>query len=138
LCWRGNPNYAGDRTRSMRLQQLEPLLKLPGIRFVSLQKELRADERAPDLVHPGADFAGTAALVAALDLVIAVDTVWAHWAGAIGKPVWLLLARIPHWCWMMEREDSPWYPSARLFRQPQAGDWRPAVDKLARELGRRF
>jgi hypothetical protein len=134
LCWRGNPTYPGDRARSMKLQNLEPLLALPGIRFVSLQKDLRADEQLPNLVHPGVDFKSTAQLVAALDLVISVDTVWAHWAGAIGRPVWLLLARIPHWCWMMEREDSPWYPSAKLFRQSKAGDWTPVVERLRRAL----
>jgi Tfp pilus assembly protein PilF len=137
LCWRGNPLYRGDRHRSMSLKLLEPLLALSGVRFVSLQKELHADERAPNLVHPGADFKGTAGLVAALDLVISVDTVWAHWAGAIGKPLWLMLSRSSHWCWLWDREDSPWYPSARLFRQRQAGDWRPVVERLVRELGRR-
>ena len=137
LCWRGNPAYPGDRTRSMQLSALAPLLDIPGIRFVSLQKEQRDGEHAPNLLHAGADFASTTDLVAALDLVISVDTVWAHWAGAIGKPVWLMLARIPHWCWMREREDSPWYPGARLFRQAVAGDWKPVVERIARELARR-
>lgn len=137
LCWRGSPHYAGDRHRSMPFSAIEPLLSVPGVRFVSLQKEQRAEERAPNLLHPGLDFAGTAQLVAALDLVISVDTVWAHWAGAAGKPVWLLLSRIPHWCWMMEREDSPWYPTARLFRQQRQGDWAPVIERVARELGRR-
>jgi hypothetical protein len=134
LCWRGNPQYKGDRHRSMSLEALEPLFAVPGVRFVSLQKELRAHERRPGLAHPGGDFASTASLVAALDLVISVDTVWAHWAGAIGKPLWLMLSRQSHWCWLWEREDSPWYPSARLFRQPVAGDWAPVVERLAREL----
>ena len=137
LCWRGNPHYPGDRHRSMQFATIEPLLSAPGVRFVSLQKELRAEERHPRLLHPGLDFAGTAGLVAALDLVISVDTVWAHWAGAAGKPLWLMLSRIPHWCWMMEREDSPWYPSARLFRQQAQGDWAPVIERIARELGRR-
>lgn len=137
LCWRGNPQYRGDKQRSMPLELLDPLFAVPGVRFVSLQKELHAHERRPGLVHPGGDFASTASLIAALDLVISVDTAWAHWAGAAGKPLWLLLSRIPHWCWLWEREDSPWYPTARLFRQPQAGDWRPVVDRLARELVRR-
>jgi len=130
LCWRGNPNYAGDRTRSMKLAELAPLLQLPGIRFVSLVKDPRPGEQLPGLLHPAMDFAGTASLVAALDLVISVDTMWAHWAGALGKPVWLMLARIPHWCWMMEREDSPWYPTMKLFRQPKAGDWRSVVQRI--------
>ena len=136
LCWRGNPAYAGDRHRSTRLRTLEPLLAVPGVRFVSLQKEQREDERHPNLVHVGVDFSGTASLVTALDLVISVDTVWAHWAGAIGKPLWLMLSRQSHWCWLWGREDSPWYPSAKLFRQASAGDWSPVVERLARELGR--
>ena len=136
LCWRGNPGYTGDKQRSMPLALLDPLLAVPGVRFVSLQKELHAHERRPGLLHPGGDFASTASLVAALDLVISVDTVWAHWAGALGKPLWLLLSRIPHWCWLWEREDSPWYPTARLFRQQKAGDWTPVVERLGRELRR--
>ena len=137
LCWRGNPAYKGDRHRSTSLKALEPLLAVPGVRFVSLQRERREDERHPALVHVGADFGSTASLVAALDLVICVDTVWAHWAGAIGRPLWLMLPRAAHWCWMTEREDSPWYPTARLFRQQESGDWAPVVARLARELGRR-
>jgi Flp pilus assembly protein TadD len=136
LCWRGNPAYKGDRHRSMSLKALEPLLALPGIRFISLQKELHPHEQSPHLVHPGGDFDSTASLVAALDLVISVDTVWAHWAGAIGKPFWLLLPRSTHWCWLLDREDSPWYPTAKLFRQKTAGDWAPVVRAVALELGR--
>jgi Flp pilus assembly protein TadD len=134
LCWRGNPAYPGDKTRSTRFATVAPLLEITGIRFVSLQKEQHADERHPKLLHPGADFAGTAGLIAALDLVISVDTVWAHMAGALGKPVWLLLPRIPHWCWMRGREDSPWYPSARLFRQDSAGDWAPVIARIGKNL----
>jgi hypothetical protein len=137
LCWRGDPNYPGDRHRSMSLKALEPLLAMTGVQFVSLQKELRDGERAPNLIHPGLDFKSTAEIVAALDLVISVDTVWAHWAGAIGKPLWLLLARASHWCWLWEREDSPWYPTARLFRQKTAGDWGPVIERVRGELGRR-
>lgn len=136
LCWRGNPQYAGDKSRSMRFAMLEPLLAVAGVRFVSLQKELHADEQSANLVHPGLDFRGTASLVAELDLVISVDTVWAHWAGAAGKPLWLLLSRIPHWCWLWERGDSPWYPTAKLFRQAVAGDWAPVVERVRAELGR--
>jgi hypothetical protein len=137
LCWRGNPQYKGDRHRSMPFAMLAPLFSVPGVRYVSLQKELRAEERHAQLLHLGLDFAGTTSLVAALDLVISVDTVWAHWAGAAGRPLWLMLSRIPHWCWMMEREDSPWYPTARLFRQQAQGDWAPVVERIARELGQR-
>lgn len=134
LCWRGNPGYKGDRHRSMPLEALEPLLELPGIRFISLQKELHPHEHAPRLVHPGGDFDGTASLVAALDLVISVDTVWAHYAGALGKPLWLLLPRSAHWCWLRDCTASPWYPTAKLFRQKTAGDWRPVVGAIAQAL----
>lgn len=127
VCWRGNPDYKVDRERSAALSAILPLLKVPGVRFVSLQKELTEQERRLaeeyGLLHPGADFKGTAELVAALDLVISVDTAWAHWAGAIGKPVWVLLPSVPHWIWLLGRSDSPWYPTARLFRQTTPGDW---------------
>ena len=139
LAWRGSPVYKGDRFRSIRLGALESLLQLPGIRFVSLQKELRAEEEAiakgaRSFVHPGRDFRSTAQIIAALDLVISVDTVWAHWAGSIGKPVWIMISHPPHWCWMLGRDDSPWYPSARLFRQPQSGDWPTVIGNVKREL----
>jgi hypothetical protein len=136
LCWRGNPAYKGDQHRSMRPELLWPLLEIPGIRFVSLQKEQRPEEQHANLAHPGGDFASTASLVAALDLVISVDTVWAHWAGAIGKPLWLMLSRHSHWCWLWDRDDSPWYPTARLFRQASAGDWAPVVERIGSELAR--
>jgi tetratricopeptide (TPR) repeat protein len=138
LCWRGNPDYPRDAERSLAFAQVAPLLSVPGIRFVSLQKELRDDERGvpelPNVVHPGADFAATAALVSALDLVVTVDTSWGHWAGAIGKPVWVMLAFSPHWPWLTGREDSPWYPTARLFRQPAPGDWGHVIGEVKRAL----
>lgn len=142
LCWRGNPHYKGDRFRSIPLALLEPLLQLPGLRFVSLQKELHPEElsitkQARNFVHPGADFKGTAEIVAALDFVISVDTVWAHWAGSIGKPVWLMVSHPPHWCWLLGRDDSPWYPSVRLYRQPKSGDWKSVIEKVGAELARR-
>ena len=142
LCWRGNPNYAGDRFRSIPLALLEPLLKIPGLRFVSLQKELHADELAlvkplRGFVHQGEDFRSTAEIIAGLDMVISVDTVWAHWAGTIGKPVWLMISHPPHWCWLLGRDDSPWYPSARLFRQPASGDWKSVIGNVGAELARR-
>ena len=135
LCWRGNPDYKGDRERSIPLADLIPLLSSPGIRFISLQKELDEKERVltegmANFTQPGEDFKNTAQIVAALDLVITVDTAWAHWAGAIGKPVWVLLPFPPHWCWLLEREDSPWYPTARLFRQPRIGDWDSVIGRV--------
>jgi tetratricopeptide (TPR) repeat protein len=141
VCWKGSPEYRGDSERSMRLAELRPLLACPGLRFVSLQKELNEEERAitagmENFVHPGADFRGTAELIGALDLVVSVDTAWAHWAGAIGKPVWVMLRSVPHWCWLLERKDSPWYPGARLFRQTRSGDWQNVVRSAKRELAR--
>lgn len=135
VCWRGNPSYLEDRERSMRLEDLLPVLQTKGVRFVSLQKELPVHEQQlaqeSGMLHPGGDFDATAEILAAVDLVISVDTSWAHLAGAIGKPVWILLSPIPHWVWLSGREDSPWYPSARLFRQAKVGDWGPPVREVA-------
>jgi hypothetical protein len=140
VCWRGNPNYGKDHERSIRLADFAPLLSVPGIRFVSLHKELTKEEqRLADglpMVNPGVDFKSTAELIAALDLVISVDTAWTHWTGAIGKPVWVLLHYSPHWVWLTEREDSPWYPTARLFRQPRIGDWKGVIQSVKKELAK--
>jgi tetratricopeptide (TPR) repeat protein len=140
LCWRGNPEYPRDRERSFGFERLAPLFGMdPGIRFVSLQKELLESEQAQaaglrDLVHPGLDFRSTAELVAALDLVITVDTSWGHWAGAIGKPFWMLLPFSPHWVWLTGRADSPWYPTARLFRQSRSSDWAGVIEEVKKAL----
>jgi tetratricopeptide (TPR) repeat protein len=140
LCWRGNPSYPEDRERSMGLDAMAPLLSVPGASFVSLQKELTDSERriasSLGLHHLGSDFDDTAEVVAAVDVVISVDTVWAHLAGALGKPVWIFLSPAPHWVWLSKRTDSPWYPSARLFRQRIAGEWKPTVAKVCDELKR--
>lgn len=135
LAWRGNPANKNDRLRSMTLATLAPLLAVPGVRFVSLQQDLSDEERAiaaraGNLVHPGADFAGTAAIVGQLDLVIAVDTSWAHWAGAIARPLWVMLRYAPDWRWLLDRDDSPWYPTAHLFRQPALADWPSVVERV--------
>jgi ADP-heptose:LPS heptosyltransferase len=87
-----------------------------------------------DISHELNTFADTAALVAELDLVISVDTAVAHLAGALGKPVWILLPYTPDWRWQLERDDSPWYPSARLFRQPARGEWAPVLRRVAEAL----
>jgi hypothetical protein len=141
LAWKGDPDYGKDRDRSVRLADLKALLATPGVRFVSLQKDLDEEERAltarmDNFVHPGASFKDTAEMIGSLDLVISVDTAWAHWAGATGKPLWVLLAFMPHWIWQLSRVDNPWYPTARLFRQRKPGEWGPLVKDLAREMRR--
>jgi tetratricopeptide (TPR) repeat protein len=142
LVWSGVRSHDNDRNRSMRLATLAPLFDLPEIAFVSLQHEVREEDAALlesrcDILPIGAgfkDFADTAAAIAALDAVIAVDTAVAHLAGAMGKPLFLLLPFAADFRWLRGRADSPWYPSARLFRQPQFGDWDGAVTLLRQEL----
>jgi hypothetical protein len=144
LVWAGEPRHRNDRSRSVALPQLRPLLDVPGTCFFSLQKGSataalaalapRDRDRLPDLAASFEDFGDTAHAVAALDLVIAVDTSVAHLAGALGKPVWLLLPSTPDWRWQLHRADSPWYPSARLFRQPAPGDWGAVVAQVAAAL----
>lgn len=141
LVWAGNPDHRGDRQRSMALAQLAPLAGVTDVRFVSLQKGRNAeihDRGAPlDLIELGSqfsDFAATAAAIANLDLVISVDTAVAHLAATLGKPTWVLLPFSPDWRWLLGREDSPWYPNARLFRQPRRGDWDGVVRAVAQAL----
>ena len=137
LAWSGNPTHANDHNRSISLNAFRGLT-VQGCRFFSLQPQLREADREllagwrgmTDLGRTLRDFADTAALIEALDLVITVDTSVAHLAGALGKPVWILLAHVPDWRWMLKRMDSPWYPSARLFRQPVAGDWEPVLAEV--------
>jgi hypothetical protein len=146
LAWAGCPAHKNDRNRSIPLALLRPLLGTPGgapaPRFFALQKELREADRpileaAPALTQLADqidDFADTAAIIALLDLVITVDTSVAHLAGALGKPVWILLPFAADWRWMIQRSDSPWYPSARLFRQPAIGDWQSVVRLMCEAL----
>jgi tetratricopeptide (TPR) repeat protein/glycosyltransferase involved in cell wall biosynthesis len=142
LVWAGNPDHKGDRHRSMSLGALAPLARVPGVQFVALQKGAGAAqaEAPPDgmtLTNLGpllADFADTAAVLEQLDLVITVDTSVAHLAGALGRPVWVLLAFAPDWRWLRQRDDSPWYPTARLFRQERHGDWEGVLARVASAL----
>jgi Tetratricopeptide repeat/Glycosyltransferase family 9 (heptosyltransferase) len=142
LVWSGNPAFSGDALRSIGLGPLAPILSVPGVAFVSLHCEVRAEDAghrraAPHLVHFGAelsDFADTAALVSELDLVIGSDTAVIHLAGALGKPLWLLTQFSPDWRWMLAREDNPWYPTARLYRQPAMGDWASVVERVRKDL----
>jgi len=141
LVWSGSVTHKGDAQRSMPLGDL--LAGLPeGPTYVSLQKELRDDDRvvlhkAGNVLHFGdeiEDFADTAALTAQMDLVISVDTSVAHLAGALGVPLWVMLSYLPDWRWLMDRSDSPWYPSAKLFRQSSYGDWDSVLSQIADEL----
>jgi len=144
LVWAGAPKFKRDRERSLTLAALAPFGKLRGIEFYALQKGGPADQahRLPrglaltDLGRSLEDFADTAAAIAALDVVVTVDTATAHLAGALGRRVWILLPFVPDWRWLVGREDSPWYPSARLFRQPEPGAWEPVVAHVAGELQR--
>jgi hypothetical protein len=142
LAWAGERAHDNDINRSMRLQTLAPLLDLPDVQFVSLQHDVREADASllaqrSDIVAIGrhfADFADTAGAIAALDLVIAVDTAVAHLAGALGKPLFLLLPFAADFRWLRHRSDSPWYPTARLFRQPRFGDWTSVVEAVRVEL----
>ena len=141
LVWSGSSRHANDDNRSVSLEELLPLLELP-IEWHSLQQEYRPTDlhtlkRRPNIHRHDSDlhdFSDTAALVACMDLVISVDTSVAHLAGAMNKPVWVLLPFIPDFRWLLGRRDSPWYPSARLFRQQRPGDWTSVLDDLRKEL----
>ncbi len=148
LVWAGNgfadlPSWqAADHLRSIALSRLAPLAAVPGVSFVSLQK----GDGAPQAATPPAgmilhdwteelhDFADTAALMAALDLVITVDTAAAHLAGALGRPVWLLNRYNSCWRWLRDRDDSPWYPTMRQFRQSSPGHWDGVIQRVATAL----
>lgn len=142
LAWSGNDVHSNDRHRSIPLAAFIKLMA-DGAQYVSLHKEIRAADRA--VLDAGAaildcskalgDFSDTAALIANMDLVIAVDTSVAHLAAAMGKPTWILLPYRPDFRWLLEREDSPWYPSVRLFRQPARGDWASVMSRLRIALG---
>jgi tetratricopeptide (TPR) repeat protein len=142
IAWAGSPTNKNDRNRSMKLSSLAPLGQMPGVRFISLQKgKASVEAKTPpagmqliDWTEDLKDFANTAALIANLDLVIAVDTAVVHLAGAMGKPVWTLLPFVPDWRWLLERDDSPWYPSMQLFRQSSSGDWDSVVARVVPAL----
>jgi tetratricopeptide (TPR) repeat protein len=144
LAWAGNVNHANDRNRSIDLKLLEPLLALDGVSFLSIQRELRGNDaellvRHGNVSHLGgelSDMADTAAVAALADLTISVDTSVVHLAGALGRPVWVMLPFAPDWRWTLSGEHSPWYPQARLFRQPTLGDWPSAIATLRAELVR--
>ena len=146
LAWSGNPRFGAARIKACPVHLLDALLSVPGCAFVSLQTGDAAAEAAGlarkdrPVIEAGPELAGfddTAALVAALDLVISIDTAVAHLAGALGKPVWIMLPYAADWRWLVDREDSPWYPTARLYRQPHPGEWGSVVGRLAADLALR-
>ena len=142
LVWAGQATHQKDRHRSLSLSNFASLGEISGVRFYSLQVGNAADQaKAPaplmkliDWTADLHDFADTAALISQLDLVVTVDTAVCHLAGALGKPVWVLLAFQPDWRWLLDREDSPWYPKTRLFRQPAPGKWDQPLARVTAQL----
>jgi len=140
LAWAGNPGHVNDFRRSLELAKLAPLLAVAGASFVSLQVGARAEDikrGEAAILDPSddiQDFSDSAGIVAALDLVITVDSAVAHLSGALGKPTWVLLPVVSDWRWLLQREDNPWYPTMRLFRQAPGGLWPPVIDRVAAEL----
>ena len=142
LVWAGSPTHTGDAARSLALAAFAPLAKVEGVTFHGLQKGEAARQaghsleglRLLDHAAELGDFGDTAALLAGLDLLITVDTAMAHLAGALGRPVWVLLPFVPDWRWGLGRKHSPWYPTMRLFRQTQPGEWGPVIERVADEL----
>ena len=142
LAWTGRPTHPNDRRRSVRLARLLRLTECGPAAFVSLQKpmpaadldNIKAFNGMTDLSNDLTDFGETAALMENLDLVITVDTSMGHLAGAMGKPVWIMIPKAADWRWQLEREDTPWYPSARLFRQAKPGEWDPVLSRVSEAL----
>jgi hypothetical protein len=147
--WQGNPWGQIDRGRSIPLEKFRALSAIPGVRLISLQKLHGLDQldNLPEGMKvevlgdfdEGLDgFVDTAAIMRCLDLVVASDTATPHLAGALGVPTWVALKHIPDWRWMLERDDSPWYPSLRLFRQARPGEWEPVFATMAEQLRQGF
>lgn len=144
LVWAGNPSHKRDRDRSMTLAEMAPLLDVEGIDFCALQIGPAAAQlddplykrRIRRVFRAERPLTEVAAVIAGLDLLIGVDTSLVHLAGAMARPVWTFVSYVPDWRWMLSRRDSPWYPTMRVFRQPQAGDWAPAVAEGAAALAK--
>jgi Glycosyltransferase family 9 (heptosyltransferase) len=144
IAWAGNFLHKNNYRRSLAYDRFAALLATPDVEFVSIQKEIAPQDAAAlrahaNVIHIGdglRDFTDTAAVVSLLDLVVSADTAVVHLAGALGRPVWVLLPFSPDFRWLLEREDSPWYPTARLFRQPRPGDWESVLARVQGELGR--
>jgi hypothetical protein len=141
IVWAGNPRHSNDRNRSMPAPCLRPLLATGNAHFFSLQKGAAARDidvfpagTIADLAADISDFADTAAIIANLDLVISVDTAVAHLAGAMGRQVWMLVPHVPEWRWLLDRDDTPWYPTMRLFRQSAPGGWDDLIGRVIEAL----
>jgi len=146
IAWQGSPTYRYDRQRSIPLAQFARLAEVPGVQLISLQKGTGVEQLAswqgqnalPDLGkrldENGGAFMDTAAVMKTLDLVICSDTAIPHLAGSLGVPVWLALPLVPDWRWLLDREDSPWYPTMRLFRQTRCEHWEDVFGRMAAEL----
>jgi tetratricopeptide (TPR) repeat protein len=149
VCWKGSPGYPADRSRSIPLAEFAPLAQVPGVHLVSLQKGLGSEQLAElgdrfavtdlrqELDEASGPFMDTAAVMMNLDLVVSADTAVAHLAGALGVPVWLALPFVPDWRWLLDRPESPWYPTVRLFRQKKLDDWPAVFEEMKTALGRR-
>jgi ADP-heptose:LPS heptosyltransferase len=145
IAWQGSRLYRRDAQRSIPLECFAPVAEMPGVQLISLQKgdgteqiaslagQMAIVELGPQLDEAGA-FVDTAAVMKNLDLVITSDTAIAHLAGGLGVPVWVALPWLPDWRWLLEREDSPWYPTMRLFRQPALDDWPAVIGRVAGQL----
>jgi hypothetical protein len=145
LAWAGRAPHPNDRNRSIALAELAPIFALERIAFVSIQREPRENAQAlagiRPLTHVGEelqDFDDTAAVLVLCDLVVSVDTAVAHLAGAMGRPVWILVPYQPDWRWLLGCTDSPWYPTARLYRQSAPGGWRGVIARLRDDLAGTF
>jgi hypothetical protein len=148
IAWQGNPRNRNDRWRSFPLPLFEALAGLPGVRLISLQKGQGTEQldqlagRFPVAVLPDCragggdrrDFLDTAALMSLVDLVIAPESAVGHLAGSLGVRAWIPLPRVADWRWLLDRDDSPWYPSVTLFRQDSSGDWAPVFRRMADRL----
>lgn len=149
--WQGNPKFPSDRGRSIPLRHFASLAALPGVRLISLQKVhgldqlenlppgMRVENLGADYLSDEADlFVDGAAIMQSLDLIVTSDTATVHLAGALGRPTFLALPKVPDWRWLLEREDCPWYPSMRLFRQSERGDWAGVFERLAQAVSERM
>jgi hypothetical protein len=147
IIWQGSRQYRSDRWRSVPLAQFAPLASLPGVRLVSLQKGFGSEQIATvdfpvldlsdRLDEVAGPFMDTAAVIRNVDLVVTANTAIAHLAGALGVPVWMALEFSPDWRWLRHRDDSPWYPTMRLFRQTRFGQWSDVFERMAQAVSAR-